>query len=215
MHREMPAALTRLLSEAELAPVRPVGPEDLWRRGRRRRHTKAGTAGAVLIAASLIVVAVANQPNGAKPSASSTTQAPPTAAARVLETPDPSLCTAAAAQARLKTFVAEFNSGDPNIVDDSVATESRLVFVQAPGFVFPTPPSTVRQALTPYFHQLYARGDRLKFVSLTPGPIDSSGDRDFGYQLLHSTAAGQQQAAGGTGSVDCYAGKISALYLSW
>ncbi|HEY5050057.1 MAG TPA: hypothetical protein VII50_04090, partial [Acidothermaceae bacterium] len=98
---------------------------------------------------------------------------------------------------------------------DSIATQSRLQFVQAPNFVDPTPPTTLRDGLTGYFHQLYAQGDRLKFVSVTTGDIDSFGDRDIAYQLIHITPTGQQQPAGGTASIECYAGKISALYLTW
>jgi len=211
MPPDIPDSLEVLLSNAELPPRRPLNADDLWSRGRRRRRAKAGAAGAVLVAVAVVGAVMATSTSNS----SHRVAIAPSPTRAVFQTPNPTLCTAAAAQSRIQAFVAQFNAGDPNIVNDSIATESRLVFVQAPGFVFPTPPTTLRDGLPGYFHQLYAQGDRLKFVSVTAGDIDSFGDRDIAYQLIHITPTGEQQPAGGTASIDCYAGKISALYLTW
>jgi hypothetical protein len=211
MPPDIPDSLDVLLSNAELTPQRTLSTDDLWLRGRRRRRAKAGAAGAVLVAVAVVGAVIASSPSNP----SRQVAIPPSPSSAVFQTPNPALCTAAAAQSRMQAFVAEFNAGDSNIVNDSIATESRLQFVQAPSFVDPTPPTTLRDGLTGYFHQLYARGDRLRFVSVTAGDIDSFGDRGIAYQLIHITPTGQQQPAGGTGSIECYAGKISALYLTW
>jgi hypothetical protein len=211
MPPDIPNALDVLLSNAELPPEQAVNVDDLWRRGRRRRGVKVGAAGAVLVAVTVVGVVIATSPTNS----SHRGAIAPSPTSPVFQTPNPTLCTAAAAQSRMQAFVAEFNAGDPNIVDDSIATQSRLQFVQAPDFVDPTPPTTLRDGLTGYFHQLYAQGDRLRFVSVTAGDIDSFGDRDIAYQLIHITPTGQQQPAGGTASIECYAGKVSALYLTW
>jgi len=211
MPPDIPDSLDVLLSNAELPPQRPLSADDLWLRGRRRRRAKAGAAGAVLVAVAVVGAVMATSSTNS----SHQVAIPPSPSSAVFQTPNPALCTAAAAQSRMQAFVAEFNAGDPNIVNDSIATESRLQFVQAPNFVDPTPPVTLRDGLPSYFHQLYAQGDRLKFVSVTTGDIDSFGDRDIAYQLIHITPSGKQQPAGGTASIECYAGKISALYLTW
>jgi hypothetical protein len=211
MPPDIPDSLDVLLSNAELPPQRPLNIDDLWLRGRRRRRVKAGAAGAVLVAVATVGTVIATSPTHSN----RRVVIGPTPTSPVFQTPNPTLCSAAAAQSRIQAFVAEFNAGDPNIVNDSIATESRLQFVQAPSFVDPTPPTTLRDGLTGYFHQLNAQGDRLKFVSVTAGDIDSFGDRDIAYQLIHITPTGQQQPAGGTASIECYAGKISALYLTW
>lgn len=211
MSPDIPDSLDVLLSNAALPPQQPLNIDDLWLRGRRRRRAKAGAAGAVLVAVAVVGAVIATSPTNS----SRQVAIPPSPTSPVFQTPNPTLCTPTAAQSRIQAFVAQFNAGDPNIVNDSIATESRLQFVQAPNFVEPTPPTTLRGGLTGYFHQLYAQGDRLKFVSVTAGDIDSFGDRDIAYQLIHITPTGQQQPAGGTGSIECYAGKISALYLTW
>ena len=210
MPPDIPDSLDVLLSNAEQTPQRTLNIDALWLGGRRRRRVKASAAGAVLVALAIVGAVIASSPNSSR-----RVVIGPSPTSPVFQTPNPTLCTAAAAQSRMQAFVTEFNAGDPNIVNDSIATQSRLQFVQAPNFVEPTPPTTLRDGLTGYFKQLHAQGDRLKFVSVTAGDIDSFGDRDIAYQLIHITPTGQQQPAGGTASIECYAGKISALYLTW
>jgi hypothetical protein len=109
----------------------------------------------------------------------------------------------------------EINAGGTKAVEDSISTPSRLEFFQLPGFEQPTAPTTLRTALSAYFQKLYADGDRFAFVSLTAGPIDSSGNRGFSFRFTHSVGNGSAQPAAGTGAVDCYAGKVAALYAAW
>jgi hypothetical protein len=211
MPADIPNELQALLDAAATEPTSSPNSTALWRRGRRRRLVKFGTVCTTVIVCGTAAGLLATRPSDSTrpigiPSPPATT---------VFQTPDATLCSAQAAQRRIESFVDEFNSGDPTLVDESIAAETRLVFFQAPGFEVPNPPTTVRQGLTPYFQALHKKGDRLRFVSITAGGLDSYGDRGFSFRLTHITADGQQQPAGGSGSVECYTGKISALYLSW
>lgn len=212
MEPEMPDDLDRLLRRAAEGPQHDVSVQALWRRSRRRRTAKLGltaSAAACLSGVALFVATGVGRHSAPEVGLSS----PPSSVS--VESRNPALCSPASAESRLRTLVNELNVGSPNLVNDSIAAPSRLEFFQLPGFEQPSTPSMLRPALAAYFHGLFSDGDRFSFVSLTAGPIDSAGNRGFSYRLTRSVRGGPAQPAAGTGSVDCYAGKVAALYAAW
>jgi len=212
MEQDIPPDLDELLRRAAEGPQTDLSVDTLWRRSSRRRRAKIGaSATAAACAVGLGIFALTDL--GGSPSAGPGSAV--SSSHSVVQNPNSAVCSPAAAEARVRSLIDEINRGDMSAVEDSISTPSRVEFFQLPGFQQPTAPAALPAAIASYFHTLYAAGGRFAFVSLTAGPIDSSGNRGFSFQLKYSAGGAQAKPAAGTGAVDCYEGKVAALYGAW